>query len=224
MRLFCGAPAVAYAAVMNVVELRRYALKSGRRDDLIDLFEREFVHSQEACGITLLGRYRDVDEPDSFVWFRAFPSMDERRNALEAFYLHSPAWLQHRDAANDTMVDSDNVLLLRPARPDSGFQNAGVQSGSTAAVSIFMLDAPADEAYIQEFERGVLPALREIARSVSYFVTESSPNTFPRLPVREGEWAFVVAGLCDDGAAVDAWHRTYAAPERLRLIGTSYRR
>jgi hypothetical protein len=30
-----------------VVELRQYRMKPGRRDDLIDLFEREFVESQE---------------------------------------------------------------------------------------------------------------------------------------------------------------------------------
>lgn len=209
---------------MNIVELRRYALKSGRRNDLIDLFEREFVHGQEACGITLLGHYRDVDDPDAFVWFRGFESMDARRNALEAFYLHSPAWLENRDAANDTMIDSDNVLLLRPARPQSGFEPTQIQSDGATAVSIFMLDAPAGEPYIEAFERDALPALRRIARSVSYFVTEPARNTFPKLPVREGEWAFVVTGLCNDGAAVDAWHRTYAAPEHLRLIGTSYPR
>lgn len=208
---------------MDVVELRRYALKSGRRDELIDLFEREFVHTQEACGITLFGHFRDVDDPDSFVWFRGFSSMDDRRGALEAFYLHSPAWLRHRDAANDTMIDSDNVLLLRPARPHSGFELTNARPAA-AAVSVFMLDAPPDDRYVEEFEQQMLPSLRRIARRVSYFVTESSPNTFPRLPVREGEWAFVAAGLCEDGAAVDAWHRAYAAPERLRLIGTSYRR
>lgn len=209
---------------MNIVELRRYALKSGRRNDLIDIFEREFVRGQEACGMTLLGHYRDVDDPDAFVWFRGFESMDARRRALEAFYLHSPAWLENRDAANDTMIDSDNVLLLRPARPQSGFEPTQIQSDGATAVSIFMLDAPAGEPYIEAFERGTLPALRRIARSVSYFVTEPARNTFPKLPVREGEWAFVVTGLCNDGAAVDAWHRTYAAPEHLRLIGTSYPR
>jgi hypothetical protein len=122
------------------------------------------------------------------------------------------------------MIDSDNVLLLRPARPQSGFDRENVRLAGAAAVSIFMLEEPAGEEYIQTFERETLPALQQIARSVGYFVTEPSPNTFPRLPVREGEWAFVVAGLCEDGAAVDAWHRAYAAPERLRLIGTSYRR
>ena len=210
---------------MNVVELRRYALKPGRRDDLIALFEREFVEPQERCGITLLGHYRDHDDPNAFVWFRGFETMEARREALEAFYVHSPAWLQHRDAANDTMLDSDNVLLLRPARPDSGFDRTSMrQPDRAAAVSIFMLERPADVRYIETFERTMLPQLQAVAANVRYFVTESAPNTFPRLPVREGEWAFVAAGICEDLAAVDAWHEICAAPESLRLTGTSYRR
>src|SRR5690242_14415397 len=110
----------------SVIELRRYVMKPGRRDELIELFEREFVESQEACGMLPLGHYRDMEDPDLFVWLRAFGGMERRREALEAFYLQSDAWLQNRDAANATMVDSDNVLLLRPARPDSSFDLSGL--------------------------------------------------------------------------------------------------
>ncbi len=35
----------------TVVELRQYTLHSGERDALIELFERELVHTQEAVGI-----------------------------------------------------------------------------------------------------------------------------------------------------------------------------
>ena len=33
---------------MNIIELRQYTVHPGRRDELIELFEREFVESQEA--------------------------------------------------------------------------------------------------------------------------------------------------------------------------------
>lgn len=206
---------------MDVVELRRYALKPGRRDDLIDLFEREFIESQEECGIALLGYYRDLDDPNAFVWFRGFEGMEQRREALEAFYVRSSAWRHNRDAANETMVDSDNVLLLRPMR---AIDESRAARTSHAAVSIFMLPAAADEQYIGTFERELLPQLRQIAQDVTCFVTEPHVNTFPRLPVREGEWAFVVSGTCADNDAIDAWHRICPAPESLRLTGTSFRR
>ncbi|HLZ56405.1 MAG TPA: NIPSNAP family protein, partial [Ktedonosporobacter sp.] len=103
-----------------IVELRQYTLHPGKRDVLIDLFEREFIESQEAVGMRLIGQFRNLDDPDTFVWLRGFPDMAARGEALPAFY-YGPAWKEHREAANATMVDSDNVLLLRPARPSSAF-------------------------------------------------------------------------------------------------------
>lgn len=98
---------------MNViVELRQYTLRPGARDTLVDLFEREFVTGQEAAGITVGGRFRDLDDADRFVWLRSFPDMAARARALHAFY-HGTVWQAHRERANATMLDSDNVLLLR---------------------------------------------------------------------------------------------------------------
>src|SRR5258708_4532773 len=56
----------------SVVELRQYTLRGGRREDLISLFEREFIESQEALGVRVLGIFRDLDDPDRFVWTRGF--------------------------------------------------------------------------------------------------------------------------------------------------------
>ena len=116
----------------NVVELRQYTLKPGQRDILIALFEREFVESQEAQGIALLGIFRDLDDPDRFVWLRGFPDMESRARSLAAFY-RGPIWKANRDAANATMIDSDNVLLLRPAWSGAGRSSDGpAPSGNDA--------------------------------------------------------------------------------------------
>lgn len=204
------------ATAFGVVELRRYAMQPGARDTLIGLFEREFVEAQEACGMVPVGHYRDLDDPDSFVWFRAFPRMEMRRDALAAFYT-SPTWLEHRNEANATLADSDNVLLLRSARPDSGFDTSGLTrpaaaepgtaAASFVAVSVFMLAERAGDDLLDAFERDVLPQLATQARRIAYFVTEERPNDFPRLPVRENEYAFVVAGICPSRDALAAWAR-----------------
>src|SRR5688572_17214164 len=104
----------------TVLELRQYTLHPGKRDVLIDIFERNFVEGQEAHGMRIIGQFRDLDSPDRFVWMRSFPDMRARAAALNGFYF-GPVWQGHRNAANPTMVDSDNVLLLRPARNESGF-------------------------------------------------------------------------------------------------------
>ncbi len=103
-----------------IVELRRYTLHPGRRDELIELFDREFVETQEAVGIQVLGQFYDLDDPDQFVWLRGFNDMSAREQSLNAFY-SGPVWRIHREAANATMIDSDNVLLLQLVHPTSGF-------------------------------------------------------------------------------------------------------
>ncbi len=103
-----------------ILELRQYTLYLGKRDQLIELFEREFIESQEALGVRLVGQFRDLDSADRFVWLRGFADMETRAEALQGFY-GRPVWKAPRDAANETMIDSDNVLLLRPAHPSSGF-------------------------------------------------------------------------------------------------------
>lgn len=114
-----------------VIELRQYTLRPGRRDELIELFDREFVETQEAVGAVVLGQFRDLDAPDRFVWLRGFPDMEARRHALTAFY-DGPVWAEHGPRANATMVDSDDVLLLRPLSAGNGFADSAVSAVSAA--------------------------------------------------------------------------------------------
>ena len=183
-----------------IVELRQYTLHPGRRDELIELFDREFVETQEAVGIQVIGQFYDLDDPNRFVWLRGFNDMSAREQSLNAFY-SGPIWKAHRDAANATMIDSDNVLLLRLAHPTSGFsfQNGtrpplgsrAKQDGFMIA-TIYYFNKPVDSDFIHYFENTIHPVLMETdALLLAYFVTEDSPNTYPRLHVRDGEYVFV---------------------------------
>jgi hypothetical protein len=160
-----------------VVELRQYTLRPGQRDVLIALFEQHFVESQEACGITLIGQFRDLDDPNRFVWLRGFPDMELRARSLAAFY-GGAVWKAHREAANATMIDSDNVLLLRPG---SGFMlpERGASSDGIITAHICESDDMFAARYAREFATAIEP--------LAWFVTERAANTFPALPVREGE-------------------------------------
>jgi hypothetical protein len=199
--------------VFPTVELRRYRTKPGRRDELIDLFEEHFIESQEACGMVPLGHFRDIDDPDLFVWLRGFPSFDTRASALAAFYIDSTAWKTHRDAANDTMLDSDDVLLLAPARPETSFDTRGLvrpgigeqcEEPRMLWLSLVMLKQQPSETIVRAFESTALPSISRLADNLSYLVTEQRANEFPRLPVREGEHALVACGLCDSRREIDA--------------------
>jgi hypothetical protein len=177
----------------EVVELRQYTLKPGQRDALIDLFERHFIESQEAAGMTLVGQFRDRRRDDRFVWIRGFADMQIRRQALERFY-GGPGWAAHRNAANNTMLETDDVLLLKPARPDMAFRlevptddvSRPKQGEIAVLAGVHQMPEPVDARAVTQFERHIAPLLRDAGITLEgVFITEYSPNTFTRLPVRD---------------------------------------
>jgi NIPSNAP len=183
-----------------VVELRQYTLCPGQRDVLIDLFDRELVETQEAAGLAILGQFRDLDEPDRFVWLRRFDDMPCRARALASFY-GGPAWKAHSARANATMIDSDNVLLLRPVTSRSGFPAATaarppadrtMPPPSRVLATLYYRDRPFDKVFMDFFDGQVGPVLAETGASpLACLQTEQAENTFPALPVRTGENVFV---------------------------------
>lgn len=219
-----------------VIELRQYTLKPGQRDTLIDLFDRHFVESQEAVGMTIIGQFRDRERPNRFVWMRGFRDMASRHRALEQFY-NGPIWAAHRAAANSTMLDWDDVRLLRPARQDMSFtmerdSTGGRHAPTDVLVGVYVLNQPADDMLVARFERDIAPQLRAHGVKVEgVFVTETASNTFTELPVREGEHVFVwvasVAGTqsspqrVEDPAILDALTLSGAPSTLLRLEPTS---
>jgi hypothetical protein len=223
----------------DVFELRQYTLRPGQRDRLVELFEREFIEPQEALGMSLPGQFRDLDDTDRFVWLRSFPDMPTRATALAAFY-DGPVWRAHREVANATMLDSDDVLLLRPTQPFAGEARTRPAPGERAPAGLLSATicpvSPTEVAALaRSFDTQVRPVLERLGAPVlAQFVTEPARNTYPRLPVREDESVFVWFAAFADTAAqarhqaaaavdttVTAWiHRLDAMPETLRLAPT----
>lgn len=215
----------------SVVELRQYTVHPGRRDTLVDLFEREFIAPQQAAGMAVFGPFHDLDDPDRFVWWRGFADMAARATALQAFY-GGPAWQAHREAANATMVDSDDVLLLRPI---AGHAPLSLAPSGVLLVTVCALSARADTV-ADGFVATALAAAAIDAGvpAMGVHVTEAAPNNFPRLPVREGENVLLWCSPFPDRAACErherergarpAWRRLLAdlpaAPTLLRLAPT----
>jgi hypothetical protein len=210
-----------------VVELRQYTLHPGQRDVLIELFDHEFIESQEALGMEVVGQFRDLSDPNRFVWLRGFRNMPSRARALEDFY-GGPVWRAHRDAANATMIDSNNVLLLRPAHSGSEFQikndrpkvGAKTNGKDLIIATIYYFDAPVTDDFIRFFESTMKPTLTETnAPVLAYFVTEQSKNNFPRLPVREEENVFVwFTSFRDEASYEDHLARLNKSPRWLEEV------
>ena len=167
----------------------------------------------------VIGQFRDLDDANRFVWLRGFADMAARAAGLDAFY-GGPVWQTHRDAANATMVDSDDVLLLRPAWLGAGIDSdtpARATPGSTAQpaglldVSVFPLRAPASDELLALCRDMFSPLLRQHgAQRTGWYVTEHSPNNFPRLPVREDGPVLVGLAMFDHMTAFNAFLRSGA--------------
>ena len=216
MTMSLNVPATTGLLASPVVELRQYTLKPGRRETLIDIFDSRFIEGQEDAGMTIIGQFRDLDRPDMFVWLRGFDDMEARKEALTAFY-DGPVWTAHRNAANATMIDSDDVLLLKPAWPGAGFDLSGAQRGalpkegkpstdnrlaSIVVIWIHHLQPRAEADFIGRFETDAGPILATTGgRLLGAFITEHAENSFPRLPVRENEPVLAWLTRFDDEAA-----------------------
>ena len=226
----------------GVFELRQYTLRARQRDTLVALFEQSFLEPQNALGAHVFGTFRDLDDADRFVWVRGFRDMDARQEALTAFY-GGPVWQAKRTAANATILDSDNVLLLRPAGPGQGFQETAPRDASPGGIigaTIYYLGNVDLSQFERFFEQTVLPQLAaQGATSIARLVTEESPNNFPRLPVREHERTFIWFARWTGPAAEESFVARFDAlsgwrdaapeavlpalmrkPERLRLSPT----
>lgn len=229
----------------QVFELRQYTLHRNQRDTLIALFEKNFIAPHEKLGSHVYGLFRDLDDPDRFVWIRGFPDMASRQPTLTAFYEKDPAWQAHRTAANATMLDSDNVLMLRPAAAGAGLPVEPSPHQSPEGIigaTIHYLGRVDSAQFTRFFNDAILPQLTAAGvRPIARFVTEESPNNYPRLPIREHDRAFVWFARWPSVAAEEAFVAKFRAvsgwrdsapeavlpalmqkPERLRLAPATH--
>lgn len=184
-----------------ILELRNYHVDPTRRQEFIDHFEEQLVHTQEAAGMGVLGQFTVIGASDRFVWIRTFADMAARRMALRHFY-GGPVWERHGPLANEIMSNVDDVLLLRPAAtspdPAAGYRPdpaapPGTRQRDRDLMLVGVTTLPDDAA---ELGKQAAADLQRVARDtgvreVGRLVTEQSPNDFPRLPVRQDPDTFV---------------------------------
>lgn len=102
-----------------IVEVRRYRILPGRREEFLELFLERGVPAQLAHGMKIMGPLADVENPNAFVFLRAFPSLQARDEMKAAFY-GGPLWKNELEAIAMPMIDSYDVVLTETV---DGFVN-----------------------------------------------------------------------------------------------------
>jgi hypothetical protein len=140
----------------------------------------------------LVGQFRDLDDPDRFVWIRGFPDLPTREEALDGFY-HGPVWKERGAEANVTMKDSDNALLLKPIELGEDYPELGAARppigateipSSVVAGAVYHRGSP-DDGFGEYFADRIAPVLTSTGATIAAtFETLVAENNFPALPLR----------------------------------------
>ena len=189
------------AAVPTLFELRNYSTRPGRRDALVDLFEKHFLDAYQAAGARGVGTFTNLRDPDRWVWIRAFADNRARGEALDGFY-NSPEWLARRPAANDTIADISDALLLRLRFGDlAALRAPDGDAGQPASVVECLRWFPREGQAARLADRVLADLVPLLARlgAIAAAVLESValPNSYPRLPLREDAAVVVLTRYAD---------------------------
>lgn len=193
----------------QVIEFRRYTIKPGEREHFIQYFEAFFPEAMEQIGVLVLGQFAEREDASHFLWLRGFHSMFERPIANSAFYF-GPLWREHKATLNELMLDSDNVLLLRPLHAGHSplvlpavdpVNEAGGAKG-IVVTQVFPIKKQTDEHYLSDAAE-VLTSYRVSAvREAGILTTLDAPNNFPQLPVRTDGPFLIWIGVVKDDATL----------------------
>jgi NIPSNAP len=194
----------------QVIEFRRYTVKEGERERFAEYFESYFPEAFQQMGAMVFGQFFERKNPVGFTWMRGFKNTDARAIVNAGFY-YGPLWREHAFTMNSLMVDSNNVLLLRPLSPERGVtvlpsvdpvaERKGAQGVLVA--QIFAVKANSVDAFAQQAEATFTGYRAAAAREAGVLVTLDAPNNFPQLPVRTDGPYLVWLGIVKDNQALE---------------------
>lgn len=96
-----------------ILEIRRYEIEPGRRDEFVAFFDEEVLPEMRKVGMQIIGQFVSVEDPNVFFYLRAFEDEAQRESQTAAFY-DSPAWTGDlRDKALD-METGYHVDVVEP--------------------------------------------------------------------------------------------------------------
>ena len=168
---------------IRIIELRNYLITPRTRDRFIDYFENHFLNSQNILGGYVLGQFRTKEEEDNFLWIRGYEDMRSRPAFLRGFYDEGEVWQEFGSGANEMLLDSDNVYLLKSLN-DESFNLNNLANGSGIIVIDFYttIDHQLDK-FTDFFQADYVPAFKN---KPTLWVSEMTANDFPKLRVIQG--------------------------------------
>jgi len=93
-------------------ELRQYRVKPGKREEWVELMEKEIIPFQIAQGMVVIGSFVGEQEEDLYVWIRRFES-EAQREALYQRVYESDYWKNEISPRVGDMLDRERIVVTR---------------------------------------------------------------------------------------------------------------
>ena len=178
---------------LTVIELRNYLLKPGTRERFIKYFGDHFLESQH--GARVLAPFRIKGESDRFFWIRGFEDMKSRLTFLRGFYEQGEVWKRFGPDANEMMLDSDHVHLLKPLSASFEWNELEREAG-VVVIEFYLAKANQLDQLITSVETDYLSCFKN---KPTLLITEMANNDFPRLPViQDPNLLVLINGYADE--------------------------
>ena len=196
-----------------IFRLSSFAVTSSRKakgntlPNILSYFPEAF----QQMGAIAFGQFFERKNPVRFTWIRGFKNTDARAIINAGFY-YGPLWKEHGSTMNSLMVDSDDVLLLRPLSPEHGIPvlpsvdpvKEGNGAQGVVVAQIFGVKPNNVDAFAQQAEATFASYRAAGAREAGVLVTLDAPNNFPQLPVRTDGPYLVWLGIVKDNKTLEA--------------------
>ncbi|MFN2156860.1 MAG: NIPSNAP family protein [Anaerolineae bacterium] len=93
-------------------ELRQYRVKPGKREEWVELMEKEIIPFQIAQGMVVIGSFVGEQEEDLYVWIRRFEN-EAQREALYQRVYESDYWKNEISPRVGDMLDRERTVVTR---------------------------------------------------------------------------------------------------------------
>ncbi|GAB2551148.1 NIPSNAP family protein [Rhodanobacter koreensis] len=194
----------------QVVEFRRYVTSDGERAHFVKYFDTYFPEAFEQLGAMVLGQFTERGNPNRFTWLRGFRDINARPIVNAAFY-YGPVWKEHRTKVNAILPDSDNVMLMRPLRPEQpitvlpAVDPVTEENGAQGVVvaQIFAVKKGSEDAFAKQAETAFARYRLAGVHPSGVLVSLDVPNNFPQLPIRTDGPFLVWLGVVKDNTTLD---------------------
>lgn len=94
-----------------IIEMRTYKTKPGSRSRFLEIFRSKSIPAHAEIGMTILGPFLSVEDPDTFFFMRGFPDLASREPMKAQFY-EGELWKRELENMLMPMLEKYEAVLV----------------------------------------------------------------------------------------------------------------